>query len=96
MDHREWVQDSAARRQTVAILAKNPGMANPTARGKAGEEFKLLTVTLHFGLLSARRSGDTKAYTDVDSVTGCSRLFPIIHQEHPERCQQVRPRLTFL
>jgi hypothetical protein len=54
----------AARRQTAAILAKNPSLASPTARGKAGEEFKLLTVTLHFGLLSARRSGDTKAYAD--------------------------------
>jgi hypothetical protein len=54
----------AARRQTAAILAKNPGMANPTARGKAGEEFKLMTVTLHFGLLAARRTGDTKAYAN--------------------------------
>jgi hypothetical protein len=54
----------AARRQTAAILAKDPGMTNSAARGKAGEEFKLLTVTLHFGLLSARRSGHTKAYAD--------------------------------
>lgn len=54
----------AARRQTAAALAKNPSMANYAARGKAGEEFKLLTVTLHFGLIAARRSGDTKAYAD--------------------------------
>lgn len=54
----------AARRQTAAILAKNPSMADSAARGRAGEEFKLLTVTLHFGLLAARRSGDTKAYAD--------------------------------
>ena len=33
-------------------------------RGKTGEQLKLLTVTLHFGLLSARRSGDAKAYSD--------------------------------
>lgn len=54
----------AARRQTAAILAKDPRMANLTVRGKTGEEFKLLVVTLHFGLLSARSSGDTKAYSD--------------------------------
>ena len=54
----------AARRQTAAILARNASMANSTARGKAGEEFKLMTVTLHFGLLAARRSGNTKAYAD--------------------------------
>ncbi|MES2463473.1 MAG: hypothetical protein V4671_23110, partial [Armatimonadota bacterium] len=52
----------AARRQTAIILAKNPTMANAGTRGRAGEEFKLMTVTLHFGLLSARRSGDSKAY----------------------------------
>lgn len=53
-----------ARQQAAASLTKNPNMANSSARGKAGEDFKLMIVTLHFGLLSARRSGDTKAYAD--------------------------------
>jgi hypothetical protein len=38
-------------------------MANAAARGRAGM-FKLLTTTLHFGLLSARRSGHTREYAD--------------------------------
>lgn len=54
----------AARRQTAAVLAKNPSMANGANWGKTGEQFKLLTVTLHFGLESARRSGDTQAYAN--------------------------------
>jgi hypothetical protein len=60
-------QIRAARQQTARVLAKNPRMNDSAARGKAGEEFKLMTVTLHYGLLAARRSGDvkdTKAYSD--------------------------------
>jgi len=54
----------AVRRQVAASLASNPRLANRANWGPVGEDFKLMTVTLNLGLLSARRSGDTKAYSD--------------------------------
>lgn len=60
----------AARNQIGSRLSVDPQLSTPRNRARAGEEFKLLFVTLHAGWQSARREGNLQPYAD-----GVARLF---------------------